>query len=57
MGRKTFLEAYETRLRETIKHPKLGRSVSYLRLIRMEVYKLEKHLLGDELYEPYVSRW
>ena len=52
MGRKTFLEAYETRLRETIKHPKLGRSVSYLRLIRMEVYKLEKHLLGDELYEP-----
>lgn len=56
-GRKTFLEVYETRLKETIKHPKLGRSVSYRRLIRMELYKLEKHLLSDEPYEPYVSRW
>ncbi len=56
-GRKTFLEAYETRLKETVQHPKLGRAVSYRRLIRLELYKLEKHLLGDEPYEPYVSRW
>lgn len=56
-GRKTFLEAYETRLKETIKHPKLGRNVSYRRLIRMELYKLEKHLIGDETYTPFVSRW
>jgi CRISPR-associated protein Cas1 len=56
-GRKTFLEAYETRLKETIQHPKLGRAVSYRRLIRLDLYKLEKHLLGDETYEPYVSRW
>ncbi len=56
-GRKTFLEAYEARLKETIQHPKLGRAVSYRRMIRLELYKLEKHLLGDETYEPYVSRW
>jgi CRISPR-associated protein Cas1 len=56
-GRKTFLEAYEARLRETVKHPRLGRSVSYRRLIRLDLYKLEKHLLDDETYEPYVSRW
>ena len=56
-GRKTFLEAYEARLKETVQHPKLGRAVSYRRLIRLELYKLEKHLLGDETYEPYVSRW
>lgn len=56
-GRKTFLEAYETRLKETIQHPKLGRAVSYRRLIRLDLYKIEKHLLGDEPYEPYVSRW
>jgi CRISP-associated protein Cas1 len=55
--RRTFLAAYETRLKETIRHPKLGRSVSYRRLIRLDLYKLEKHLLGDETYEPYVSRW
>jgi CRISPR-associated protein Cas1 len=56
-GHKTFLEAYEARLKETIQHPKLGRAVSYRRLIRLELYKLEKHLLGDEAYQPYVSRW
>jgi CRISPR-associated protein Cas1 len=56
-GRKTFLEAYEARLKETVQHPKLGRAVSYRRLIRLELYKIEKHLLGDETYEPYVSRW
>lgn len=56
-GRKTFLKAYETRLNETIKHPKLKRSVSYRRLIRLELYKLEKHFLQDELYQPYTSRW
>lgn len=56
-GRKTFLEAYEARLRETVQHPRLGRAVSYRRLVRLELYKIEKHLLGDEPYEPYVSRW
>ena len=56
-GNKTFLEAYEARLKETVQHPKLDRAVSYRRLIRLELYKLEKHLLGDEPYEPYVSRW
>jgi CRISPR-associated protein Cas1 len=29
---------------------------SYTRLLRMECYKLEKHLLGDEEYRPYVAR-
>ena len=38
-------------------HPKLGRAVSYRRMIRLELYKLEKHLLEDEPYEPFVSRW
>ena len=56
-GNKTFLEAYDARLKETVQHPKLGRAVSYRRLIRLELYKLEKHLLGDEPYEPYVSSW
>lgn len=56
-GRKRFLEAYEARLKDTIKHEKLGRSVSYRRLIRLELYKLEKHLMDDESYQPYVSRW
>ncbi|ACZ43325.1 CRISPR-associated protein Cas1 [Thermobaculum terrenum ATCC BAA-798] len=56
-GRKAFVEAYEERLRDTFQHPRLGRAASYRRLIRLELYKLEKHLLGDEPYVPYVSRW
>ncbi|MBC7347443.1 MAG: hypothetical protein H5U00_08325 [Clostridia bacterium] len=27
--------------------------MSYRRLIRLELYKLEKHLLGDQEYEPF----
>jgi len=35
----------------------LQKEVSYRRLVRVELYKLEKHLLGEKRYEPYVSRW
>ncbi|HHW61917.1 MAG TPA: type I-B CRISPR-associated endonuclease Cas1 [Syntrophomonadaceae bacterium] len=56
-GRKVFVEEWENRLRTTIKHRELGRDVSYRRLIRMDLYKLEKHLLGEHTFEPFVSRW
>ncbi len=56
-GKKTFVEQFDKKLVSTIKHKELGRNVSYRRLIRMELYKLEKHLIGEEKYEPYVSRW
>lgn len=53
-GNKKFIEAFEARLRETITHRKLRRKVSYRRLIRLECYKLIKHFIGDEIYQPYV---
>ena len=56
-GRKKFLQAMEERLKQTIKHSKLNRQVSYRRLIRLELYKLEKHLIGEEEYEPFVMDW
>jgi CRISPR-associated protein Cas1 len=56
-GRKVFVEEWESRLRTTIKHKELGREVSYRRLIRMELYKLEKHLMGEQEYVPFHSRW
>lgn len=56
-ARQTFLKAYDERLKDTLMVPRLKRHVSYKRLIRMECYKLEKHLLGDEPYVPYVARW
>ncbi|HHY91178.1 MAG TPA: type I-B CRISPR-associated endonuclease Cas1 [Clostridiales bacterium] len=56
-GRKTFIQAFDERLNTTIQHRELGRNVSYRRLMRMEAYKLQKHLMEEEKYSPYVSRW
>jgi len=56
-GRKIFVEEMDNRMSTTIKHKKLGRNVSYRSLIRLELYKVEKHLLGDEMYEPFVIWW
>lgn len=56
-GRQIFVEEFDNRLKTTIKHKNLGRNVSYRRLIRMELYKIEKHLIGEEEYKPFVSGW
>ena len=48
----------DKRLQTTIKHKKLDREVSYEYLIRLEVYKLIKYLLGDEeIYEGFKIWW
>ena len=56
-GRKIFVQAFEDRLNETIKHRMLSRSVSYKHLIKLECYKLQKHLLGMEEYMPFKMWW
>jgi len=56
-GRKLFLEYYDEKLKTTIKHRTLGRNVSFQRLIRLECYKLIKHLLGVKKYSPFVIWW
>lgn len=56
-GRKIFVKAIEERLNETIKHRSLKRSVSYRHLIKLECYKLAKHLLSIEEYKPFKMYW
>ena len=56
-GRKIFIKNYDERLKKTIKHRELKRKVSYKRLIRLEAYKLIKHLLGSKKYKPFVMWW
>ncbi len=56
-GRKKFVKALNEKLNSTIKHRKLKRKVSYRYLIRLECYKLIKHLIGDELYKPFKAWW
>lgn len=56
-GRKIFVRAFEDRLGETIAHRTLNRSVSYKHLVKLECYKLQKHLLEIEEYKPFKMWW
>ncbi|MDI6604055.1 MAG: type I-B CRISPR-associated endonuclease Cas1b [Thermoanaerobacteraceae bacterium] len=56
-GKKIFIGEYENKLTTTIKHRTIGNNVSYRRLIRLELYKLEKHLMEEQGYEPFVAQW
>ena len=53
-GRRKFVEMYEKRLQESITINK--RRYKYERLILLELYKLEKHMIGDKPYTPYIQR-
>jgi len=52
-GKKIFVRAIEDKLEETFQHKALGRKVSFRHLIKLECYKLAKHLLGIEEYKPF----
>ncbi len=56
-GKKIFIKAIEDRLQETIQHKSLKRSVSYRHLVKLECYKLAKHLLSIEEYKPFKMYW
>lgn len=56
-ARKAFVQEYDTKLKTVIKHRKLNREVSYRRIIRLECYKLIKHIIGDSEYEPFKIWW
>ena len=56
-GKKIFVKAFDERLSETIQHRSLKRKVSYKHLVKLECYKLSKHLLGMEEYKPFKMWW
>ncbi|GAB6273788.1 MAG: type I-B CRISPR-associated endonuclease Cas1b [Peptococcaceae bacterium] len=56
-GKKCFVEQLEEKLKTTITHREIGRPISYRRLVRLELYKLEKHLMGEKEYQPFVAQW
>jgi len=56
-GRELFVREMDERLKSTFEHRTLGRHVSYRQLLRLELYKVEKHLMGDEDYKPFISNW
>lgn len=56
-SRKIVVREFEEKMTTTIEHRKLKRKVSYRRLIRLECYKLIKHILGEQEYEPFKIWW
>jgi len=56
-GRKTYTKEFEETLERTVEHPTLNRKVSYQYLMRLEAYKLKKHLLTGEAYDSFQRWW
>jgi len=53
-GKRKLLEEFEAHMESKVLHRRLGRNVSYRELIRIEVYKLERHVVEGAPYEPFV---
>lgn len=56
-GRKKIAKAWDEKLNETIRHRSLGRNVSYKHLVKLECYKLTKHIMDIEEYKPFKAWW
>jgi CRISPR-associated protein Cas1 len=56
-GRKIVVKAFDEKLKTTIFHRKLKRNVSYEKIIRLELYKLIKHIIGEEDYKSFKIWW
>ena len=54
---KEIVKKYDERLMTTIKVKNLKRKVSYRNLILLELYKIEKHLIGEKTYRGFVMEW
>jgi len=56
-GRKIFVKEYEDFLEKTILHRNLKRNIRYKNLVRLDLYKLIKHLLGEQIFSPMKVWW
>ncbi|MCI5951385.1 MAG: type I-B CRISPR-associated endonuclease Cas1b [Anaerostipes sp.] len=54
---KTVVAELDAKMQTTIKHKDLNKKVSYQYLMRLECYKLIKHLLGEKEYQPFKIWW
>lgn len=56
-GKKIFLEKFNEKLKVIIYYPSLKKKISYRRLIRLECYKLIKHIIDDKKYKSFRMWW
>lgn len=56
-AKKTFISEFDNKMKTTIKQRNIGKEESYRMIIRMELYKIEKHLMEEQEYMPFVAQW
>lgn len=54
---KLIVAELDSKLQTTVKHKDLNKNVSYEYLMKLECYKIIKHLLGEKEYEPFKIWW
>jgi len=54
---KLIVSELDAKMQTTIQHRELNKKVSYQYLIRLECYKLIKHLLDEKSYQPFKIWW
>jgi CRISP-associated protein Cas1 len=54
---KRIMQQFDDKMKTTIKHKQLNRDVSYQYLLRLEAYKLIKHIYGEKEYEGFKIWW
>lgn len=52
-----IVQELEKKMQSTIHHRELDRDVSYQHLIKLEAYKIIKHIIGEKEYEPFEIWW
>jgi len=55
-GKKIFIDAFETRMNETFVHAKLKRKVSYKHCLKLDGYKLIKHIVEGREFMPFLLK-
>lgn len=56
-GSKTVMMELEKTLERTVHHKDLNKNVSYQYLMRLEAYKLIKHIIGEKEYKGFEMWW
>lgn len=54
---RTIMQELDEKLKTTVFHKELNKKVSYQFLIRLELYKLIKHILGEKDYKGFEMWW
>ncbi len=56
-GRRIVVKELDEKLRKTVYHKTLKKKVSYERIVRLELYKLMKHVMEEDEYKSFKIWW